>query len=135
LVAGQETAWVPAFPSQRPPFAPGNEVAATYHGAYSPRRVDPLAAELVAVVLDDPQASHAFTPPLQAPLARRPLAGRDLLLGDRCRPIPPPPGVRRGITYPLSGANALVSAGLANGSLSGCCCIMTGTVAARLVVM
>jgi hypothetical protein len=74
------------------------------------------------------------TPPLQAPLARRPLAGRDLLVGDRC-PIPPPPGVRRGITYPLSGVNALVSAGLANGLLSGCCCVMTGRVVAPLVVM
>jgi hypothetical protein len=58
-VTDQVTAWVPAFPTQRPPFAKGNELAATYHGAYSPRRVDPLAAELVAVVLDDPQASHA----------------------------------------------------------------------------
>jgi hypothetical protein len=54
-VAGQETTWVPAFPSQRPPFEPGNQLATTYHGAYSPRRVDPLAAELVAVVLDDPR--------------------------------------------------------------------------------
>jgi hypothetical protein len=58
-VTGQATAWVPAFPGQRPPFQPGNELAATYHGAYSPRRVDPLAAELVAGVLEDPQASHA----------------------------------------------------------------------------
>ena len=31
----------------RPPFESGNE-AALQHGAYSPRRVDPLAAELVA---------------------------------------------------------------------------------------
>ena len=58
-MTGQATAWVPAFPGQRPPFQPGNELAATYHGAYSPRRVDPLAAELVAGVLEDPQASHA----------------------------------------------------------------------------
>jgi hypothetical protein len=58
-VTDQATTWVPAFPSQRPPFQKGNQLAATYHGAYSPRRVDPLAAELVAVVLDDPQAAHA----------------------------------------------------------------------------
>jgi hypothetical protein len=62
-VAGPETiSWVPAFPSQRPPFQPGNTLAATYHGAYSPRKVDPLATELVAAVLDDPQASHAHAP-------------------------------------------------------------------------
>ena len=73
------------------------------------------------------------TPPLQAPLARRPLVSRDLLLVGRC--IPPPPGVRRGITYPLSGVNALVSAGLANGLLSRCCYVMTGRVVAPLVVM
>lgn len=35
---------------QRPPFQPGNEMAVK-SGAYSPRRVDPLAAELVAGVL------------------------------------------------------------------------------------
>lgn len=43
-------AWSPAFSGQRPPFAPGNELSVT-HGAYSPRRVDPLARELVARVL------------------------------------------------------------------------------------
>jgi phage terminase small subunit len=35
-----------------PPFEPGNSVALR-HGAYSPRRVDPLAAELVERVLAD----------------------------------------------------------------------------------
>ena len=59
MTVQESTSWVPAFPGQRPPFAKGNELAATYHGAYSPRKVDPLAAELVAVVLNDPQASHA----------------------------------------------------------------------------
>lgn len=52
--------WVPSFPGQRPPFAPGNEWAvgpgneiATRHGAYSPRRVDPLAAEIADLLLAD----------------------------------------------------------------------------------
>jgi hypothetical protein len=75
-----------------------------------------------------------LTYPFAAPLARRPLASRDLLLGARC-PIPSLPGVRRRITYPLSGENALVSVGSANGLLSGCCCVMAGRVAAPLVVV
>lgn len=52
--------WVPAFPGQRPPFALGNDIGftpgnelAVKHGGYSPRKVDPLAAELVAAVLTD----------------------------------------------------------------------------------
>jgi hypothetical protein len=40
------------LPWQRPPFAPGN-AAALRHGAYSPRRVDPLAAELVERLAGD----------------------------------------------------------------------------------
>jgi hypothetical protein len=58
--------WVPAFDGQRPPFQPGNQLARgttnagpLAHGAYSPRKVEPLAAELVALVLDDPAAGHA----------------------------------------------------------------------------
>ncbi|KAA1426467.1 hypothetical protein [Nocardioides antri] len=54
--------WVPAFPGQRPPFAPGNEVAdmrwQDSHGAYSPRKVDPLAKELVDLVLADPSTAY-----------------------------------------------------------------------------
>lgn len=38
---------------QRPPFQPGHELS-TRHGAYSPRRVEPLAAELVAAVQAQP---------------------------------------------------------------------------------
>ncbi|WP_142026825.1 P27 family phage terminase small subunit [Blastococcus colisei] len=48
-----EQEWTPAFPGQRPPFQPGHDLS-TRHGAYSPRRVDPLATELVALVDADP---------------------------------------------------------------------------------
>ena len=64
MLAGQETTGVPARVGGAArgyswePFRPGHELS-LQHGAYSPRKVDPLAAELVAVVLDDPQASHA----------------------------------------------------------------------------
>jgi len=53
--------WVPAFPGQRPPFAPGHELS-TKHGAYSPRRVDPLAAELVDTLLADPDLAYLTAP-------------------------------------------------------------------------
>jgi hypothetical protein len=43
----------PAFEGQRPPFELGNELAVR-HGAYSPRRVEPLAQQMVDVVLGDP---------------------------------------------------------------------------------
>lgn len=42
----------------RPPFEPGNEMAAK-HGAYSPRKVDPLAGAFVDAVLADGGARHA----------------------------------------------------------------------------
>lgn len=61
--------WSPAFPGQRPPFQPGNEVSAQ-HGAYSPRKVDPLAKDLVDRMLADTAMSfahaHAFRPALYA---------------------------------------------------------------------
>lgn len=62
------SAWQPAFPGQRPPFAPGHEVSLR-HGAYSPRKVDPLARELVAGVLADsssPAVAPVFRPALWA---------------------------------------------------------------------
>lgn len=49
--------WVPEFEGQRPPFAPGHELS-LQHGAYSPRKVDPLAQELVDLVLEDPATSY-----------------------------------------------------------------------------
>ena len=53
--------WVPAFRGQRPPFAPGNELAAV-HGAYSPRKVEPLAIEIRSAVLADPSAAYLLAP-------------------------------------------------------------------------
>lgn len=49
--------WVPAFPGQRPPLQPGHELTVT-HGAYSPRKVDPLAQELVDLVLGDQSTAY-----------------------------------------------------------------------------
>lgn len=58
LAVGDETAqggaWVPAFPGQRPPFQPGNVPTNSTHNAYSPRWVEPLAAEFVSLTLADP---------------------------------------------------------------------------------
>lgn len=53
--------WTPAFPGQRAPFEPGN-TAALQHGAFSPRFVDPLAADLVRLVLEDPQVGYLTAP-------------------------------------------------------------------------
>lgn len=65
--------WVPEFEGQRPPFEagnsvgrqfePGHELMVSTHGAYSPRKVDPLAAELVDQVLADPgMPAHVKAP-------------------------------------------------------------------------
>jgi hypothetical protein len=48
-----ESKWAPAFDGQRRPFEPGHELS-TKHGAYSPRKVDPLAQTFVDLVLEDP---------------------------------------------------------------------------------
>lgn len=61
--------WTPEFPGQRPPFQPGNEVAAR-HGAYSPKRVDPIAEALVDARTTDPQTAY-----LQQPAYRPALYG------------------------------------------------------------
>ncbi|MHB1430632.1 MAG: hypothetical protein ACYCVZ_00730 [Streptosporangiaceae bacterium] len=45
--------WSPVFPGQRAPFQPGNE-AGLVHGAYSPRRVEDLAGEIVRDLLESP---------------------------------------------------------------------------------
>lgn len=57
MAESQSTEWVPAFEGQRPPFQPGHELT-LQHGAYSPRKVDPLAAELVDQVLADPSTGY-----------------------------------------------------------------------------
>ena len=59
--AGVLDRWVPAFPGQRPPFPPGHELS-VQHGAYSPRKVDPLATELVDLVLADPDCQYVRAP-------------------------------------------------------------------------
>lgn len=54
-MTGQESqpaGWVPEFEGQRPPLQPGNELSIR-HGAYSPRKVEPLAQELVDLLLED----------------------------------------------------------------------------------
>jgi hypothetical protein len=60
--------WVPEFEGQRRPwqpgnvpanaFEPGNVPATASHMAYSPRKVDPLAQELVDLVLADPATAY-----------------------------------------------------------------------------
>lgn len=57
--------WVPEFPGQRPPFAPGNEMAVK-HGAGSPRKVDPISAELVQELLADETVSYLRAPRFNA---------------------------------------------------------------------
>jgi len=68
---GDVEGWTPEFDGQRPPFPPGNDLGvklqpghelSTRHGAYSPRRVEPLAAELVDQVLDDPDIPYLQMP-------------------------------------------------------------------------
>lgn len=56
--------WRPAHTGQRPPFRPGHELS-VQHGAFSPRKVDPLARDLVDQVLADPDVRY-----LQAPAYR-----------------------------------------------------------------
>lgn len=60
--------WQPAFPGQRPPFAPGNQLAAR-HGAYSPVVVEPVAAALLAEVFADPALGY-LDQPAYAPVVR-----------------------------------------------------------------
>jgi hypothetical protein len=67
-VTDQETtSWSPAFPSQRRPFQPGNEVGLR-HGAHSARRIAPLAEEILQSVLDDPQCQYLTAPRFAAEL-------------------------------------------------------------------
>jgi hypothetical protein len=63
----QEPEWTPEFRGQRPPFAPGNELA-VQHGAYSPRKVDPLAREILETVLTDPETGYLQAPRYAAAL-------------------------------------------------------------------
>jgi hypothetical protein len=53
--------WTPAFPGQRPPFQPGNDLAVK-HGAYSPYRVDPLAHQFRDEILSSPDMAYLQKP-------------------------------------------------------------------------
>ena len=55
------TPWEPAFEGQRPPFAPGNEMAVK-HGAKSPRKVDPIADALASELLLDESLAYLRAP-------------------------------------------------------------------------
>lgn len=57
--------WVPAFEGQRPPLQPGHEVTIT-HGAYSPRKYNERAAQLVDQLLADQSVAHAHAPAYRA---------------------------------------------------------------------
>jgi hypothetical protein len=67
LVAGQETAGVPARGYSWEPFRPGHELSLR-HGAWSDRHVQPVAAELLQSVLDDPQCDYLKAPRFAAEL-------------------------------------------------------------------
>jgi hypothetical protein len=58
--------WVAQFPGQRPPFAPGNELSLT-SGAFSPRRLLPLAEEIAAALLADSDAPDYLQSPSYRP--------------------------------------------------------------------
>lgn len=80
--------WVPAFPGQRPPFAKGNRLSVgnfgnLRHGAYSPRRVNPIALTFIEEVLTDPATAYLAAPRYQAALwGWAVAAARVQLIGD-----------------------------------------------------
>lgn len=53
--------WEPEFPGQRPPFHPGNELAVT-HGAYSAKRIDPVATGFRDEILSSPAMQYLLEP-------------------------------------------------------------------------
>lgn len=61
--------WVPAFEGQRPPFAPGNDLAVK-SGMWSARLVDPVAAQFVQAATTDDAVPYLreprYGPALQA---------------------------------------------------------------------
>ena len=61
------TPWVEEFPTQRPPFQPGNQLAVT-HGAYSVKRTDPIARRLLEEVVSDPTTAYLSSPKYHAQL-------------------------------------------------------------------
>jgi hypothetical protein len=63
--ASDDDDWAPEFSGQRPPFAPSND-AAVVHGARSERHVGPLAAQIAAELLADPDTPPHLREPLFA---------------------------------------------------------------------
>lgn len=57
LPAGWDT-----WDRRHPPFAEGNTMATVVHGAYSPRRVDPLAADIREQTLAAPELAYLRSP-------------------------------------------------------------------------
>lgn len=57
--------WTPEFPGQRPPFAPGNEISIK-HGAFSSKRVDPIANRFLDEYESDPTSAFAHMPRFRA---------------------------------------------------------------------
>lgn len=53
--------WTPEFEGQRPPFQPGNELAVK-HGAYSAKRIDPVAAGFRDEILASPAMQYLTEP-------------------------------------------------------------------------
>lgn len=61
MAAESEATGAALQPWQRPPFEAGHELS-LQHGAYSPRKVEPLAGEIVEGLLADPQCGHLRAP-------------------------------------------------------------------------
>lgn len=75
----EQAEWVPAFPGQRPPFAPGNTLGQRFapghevtlrHGAYSPRCIDDRAQEVAEQLLADDGVAFLREPAYRAALWR-----------------------------------------------------------------
>ena len=63
----QPADWMPAFAGQRPPFEPGHELS-TRHGAWSDRKVRPIAEVILQDVLSDPACEYLRAPRFAAEL-------------------------------------------------------------------
>jgi hypothetical protein len=67
--SGTQTRWTPAFPGQRPPFAPGNDLSLR-HGVYSPRKIGERSAVVVAQLLEQPGVGYLQAPEYRASVWR-----------------------------------------------------------------
>lgn len=57
--------WTPEFEGQRPPFGAGNTLSTT-HGAYSPRRTDPIAHAFIEELGNSDATSYLLAPQFKA---------------------------------------------------------------------